>query len=187
MNENRVWHHVDETQRRQWQNPEAVLTEIGLKPGDTFADIGCGAGFFTLPAARIVGPKGKIFGLDSQKSSIEEIIKKATAEGLTNLELKTGTAEETLLCRACADIVFFGIVLHDFQDPARVLGNAIQMLKPVGKLINLDWKKIDMKFGPPFSRRFDENTASQMIKQAGFRIESIKDSGQYHYLIVANC
>jgi cyclopropane fatty-acyl-phospholipid synthase-like methyltransferase len=47
-------HHGDETERRKWQNPEAILSEIGLKSGQTFVDIGCGDGSFAIPAARLV-------------------------------------------------------------------------------------------------------------------------------------
>ena len=54
-----MWHFYDETERRTWQNPEEILTAIGLKAGQTLIDIGCGEGFFTLPAARIVGPNGR--------------------------------------------------------------------------------------------------------------------------------
>ena len=39
--------------------------------------------------------------------------------------------------------------LHDFNDPVKVLQNAKQMIKPNGQLIDLDWKKIEMPFGPP--------------------------------------
>ena len=180
-----MWHYVDETQRRQWQDPEAILAEIGLKPGQVFMDIGCGTGFFAVPAARITGPEGKVYGLDIQSDAIDEVKRKAAGERLTNIELTLGKAEEIILCRACADIVFFGIDLHDFNDPVQVLRNAHQMLKPDGKLVDLDWKKVETGFGPPLSKRFDENTASQLIKQADFKIESIKDSGKYHYLIMA--
>ncbi len=185
MSQHQVWHYVDETERRKWQNPEPILDEIGVKPGITFMDVGCGAGFFTLPAARIVGPRGKVYGLDLQKESIDEIRQKASKENITNLELYAGKAEEILMCENCADIVFFGIVLHDFQDASVVLKNAHQMLKPRGRLVNLDWKKISMSFGPPVSRRFDEATASRLIEQAGFKVETVKDSGQYHYLMIA--
>ncbi len=180
-----MWHHTNETQRRQWQNPESILTDIGLKPGQVFMDIGCGSGFFTLPAARIIGTKGKVYGLDIQVDAIDEIKKKAASEGLVNIELRLGRAEEVILCRRCADIVFFGIDLHDFDEPEKVLKNAHQMLKPDGKLVDLDWKKVEMGFGPPFSKRFDEDAASRLIKQANFRIKSIQDSGKYHYLIIA--
>jgi ubiquinone/menaquinone biosynthesis C-methylase UbiE len=58
-------HHHDETERRKWQNPEAILYEIGLKPGQAFVDIGCNDGFFAIPEARMVDSSGKVYGLDA--------------------------------------------------------------------------------------------------------------------------
>jgi len=112
-------------------------------------DVGCGNGFFALPAARLVGEKGKVFGFDANAEAIGMLKKTAMKEGLRNLNLRVGMAEETVLCDACADIVFFGIVLHDFKDASRVLSNAKRMLKSTGRLVDLDWKKEPMNFGPP--------------------------------------
>ncbi len=175
----------DDPERRKWQNPEAIFAEIGVKSGITFADIGCGGGFFALPAARMVGKKGKVYALDVNQSLITSVKKQAEREGLKNLFLTAGRAEEIIVCEGCADIVFFGISLHDFQDPAKVLANARKTIKPAGRLINLDWKKEEMPVGPPLRIRFDIKTAARLIKAAGFTIEFIKDSGLYHYLVIA--
>lgn len=174
-----------EVERRRWQNPEAILAEIGLRPGFTFMDIGCGEGFFALPAARLVGEGGKVYALDINEDAIRRLKEKAVNEGLRNIELKVGVAEETVLCEACADIVFLSIVLHDFEDPARVLRNARRMLKHTGRLIDLDWRKEPMEPGPPLRIRFSEEQAASRIKAAGFRIEAVKELGPYHYMIIA--
>jgi len=172
-------------ERRRWQNPEAILADIGLRPGLTFVDIGCGGGFFALPAARIVGETGKVYSLDTNPRSIASLKELAASEGLTNLDLTIGKAEELTICEQCADIVFFGIALHDFKDPSRVLENARKMVKPAGRLVNLDWKKEPMKLGPPVEIRFSQEMASRLIEAAGFIVETIKDSGDYHYIIIA--
>ena len=177
--------YANDPERRKWQDPEAILADIGLRPGFTFIDIGCGGGFFALPAARIVGSKGKVYGLDADAQSITGLKQIAAGEGLKNLYLTTGKAEELAICEQCADIVFFGIVLHDFQDPARVLNNARRMVKPTGRLVNLDWKKEPMQLGPPLKIRFSEETALRLIKAAGFTVEAVIDSGPYHYLVIA--
>ena len=174
-----------EEERRKWQNPEAILSGIDVKPGSTFLDIGCGSGFFTIPAAKLVGESGRVYGLDIDREAISRIRQKAESEGLRNLHLEVGKAEEIVLCQACADIVFFGIVLHDFAGPARVLVNARTMLKPDGRLVDLDWKKESMDFGPPLRIRFNEAEAVQLIEAAGFKIDSVGDNGRYHYLIIA--
>ena len=186
MNQPRHFHGpYDDSERRKWQDPEAILAGIGLRPGFTFADIGCGGGFFALPAARMVGENGRVYGLDANANLIAALKDEATGEGLGNLQLITGRAEESPVCGHCADIVFIGIALHDFQDPAKVLQNARKTLKPAGILANLDWKKESMGLGPPLRIRFDVATAADLIKGAGFTIEKIEDSGPYHYLIIA--
>jgi ubiquinone/menaquinone biosynthesis C-methylase UbiE len=181
-----MFHLHDEATRRKWQDPEAILAEIGVKPGYTFADIGCGDGFFTLPAARLVGEKGTVYGLDINPDFIASIREKAEKEGLANIHLVVGKGEDVVLCEACADVVFFGIVLHDFSAPAKVLANAAKMLKPDGILANLDWKKEPMSMGPPVHIRFSQQDATRIIEGAGFHVQSVKDSGLYHYLVIAN-
>jgi ubiquinone/menaquinone biosynthesis C-methylase UbiE len=181
-----TWKYFDENKRRKWQNPEQILEEAGLKSGMIFMDIGCGNGFFTLPAARAVGEKGLVYALDSSASAINEIKVRAEKEGLHNIKLSAAKAEEQILCQACADLVFFGIVLHDFQDPPKVLRNAHKMLKPGGVLADLDWKKREMPMGPPVSIRFDEPTASRLIEAARFTLHSVKDWGEFNYLILAS-
>jgi ubiquinone/menaquinone biosynthesis C-methylase UbiE len=174
----------DDLERRKWQDPESILAQIGVKPGITFVDIGCGGGFFALPAGRMVGAKGKVYGLDASAAAIASIKEQAAREGLKNLELTVGRAEEVVVCQHCADIVFFGIALHDFQDPSQVLENAKIIIKPTGQLVDLDWKQ-EAAVGPPRHIRFDEVKASQLIEAAGYKTESIKESGRYHYLIIA--
>jgi ubiquinone/menaquinone biosynthesis C-methylase UbiE len=179
-----VFHH-DEAERRMWQNPEQILAEIGLKDGDTFVDVGCGEGFFAIPAAKIVGGSGRVYCVDVHGRSVEKVKQRAKAEGLNNTVAKVGRAEDTIFCEGCADIVFFGIDLHDFEDAPKVLANARRMLKPIGKLVDLDWKRKLMSKGPPFHIRFSEEKAVGLIREAGFEVQSVKDSGKYHYLVVA--
>ncbi len=178
-------HKADDEERKKWQNPLKVLPEIGVKPGINFVDAGCGNGFFALPAARIIGPSGRVWGFDISSAKIDSLKDTALREGLSNLELAVGRAEELIVCNGCADIVFYGVVLHDFTDPVKAAANARIMLKPGGKLVNLDWKKTRMTFGPSLEKRFDVKQASDIIKSAGFAIDSVDESGLYHYIITA--
>ena len=163
-------------------NPDAILQS--LKAGMTFADIGCGDGYFSILAAKKVGAKGKVYAVDIDSNGVEKLKTKAKAEGLTNITSAVGRSEDTVFCTACVDIVFYSMDLHDFNDPAKVLKNARQMIKPNGTLIDLDWKKQEMPFGPPAEIRFSEQKVSELLVAAGFMVESIKDAGPYHYLII---
>ena len=150
-----------------------------------FIDIGCGEGYFSLPAARRVGPGGKVLAADINPDAVAALREYAATEGRDNLSVEVKAAEEMVFCEGCADIVFFGIDLHDFADPQKVLMNAGKMLKPSGRLIDLDWKDDPMGFGPPLEKRLSVHKAQGMIEGSGFRILSVQDAGPYHYLISA--
>jgi len=175
----------DDPERRQWQDPNKILTAIGLKPGMVFVDMGCGDGYFALPAARMVGPEGRVYANDIDDGAIERLRQRAAQEGLGNLEARVLKSEEMIACESCADFVFFGIDLHDFLDPAQVLTNAQKMLRHGGKLVDLDWKDQPTPFGPPLEKRFSIEKVKSLIGSAGFSVESVQDSGPWHYLIIA--
>jgi ubiquinone/menaquinone biosynthesis C-methylase UbiE len=174
---------LDEPTRRSWYNPEAILKNLRL--GMTFADIGCGDGFFSILAAKKVGTNGKVYAVDIDASWMEKLKQKARMEALNNITIKVGKAEDMVFCKQCVDLVFYSMDLHDFSAPEKVLQNAKQMIKPTGQLIDLDWKKIEMPFGPPVSIRFSEEKASSLIHGAGFKVEGIKEAGPYHYVLTA--
>ena len=170
---------------RKWHHPRLNLENIGLRAGMTFIDVGCGYGFFTIPAAKVVGEKGRVYAVDVDAAAIDRLQREAAEKGLKNVIATVGPAEETVFCSKCADIVFYSIVLHDFRDPAEVLQNAKQMLKPTGTLVNIDWKKKFMPIGPPMRIRFSEEQAANLIKQAGFTIASVKDLESGFYIVTA--
>jgi len=174
---------LEESKRRSWYNPEAILQDLG--EGMTFVDVGCGDGFFSLLAAKKVGVNGKVYAVDIDASAIEKLKARAKAEGIGNIDAKVGSAEYTVFCVGCADMVFFSMNLHDFDDPAKVLANARKMVKPSGCLIDLDWKKQQMPMGPPFSIRFSEEKVCELLKAADFKVDSMVDAGIYHYVVTA--
>ena len=176
---------VNDPERRKWLNPEKLLSDIGLVPGMTFVDVGSSDGYFSIPAARIVGPTGKVIAIDIDEGAISRLRQHATDEGLSLLSAEVGSGEETVTCDGCANFVFFGIDLHDFNDPAQAIRNAKRMLKPSGLLVDLDWKPEPTPFGPPLRRRFSIDKARQLIEAEGFSVKSVAEAGPYHYVIIA--
>ncbi|MDQ1275562.1 MAG: hypothetical protein QG610_1136 [Euryarchaeota archaeon] len=176
---------INDPERRKWQDPEKILTDIGLDSGMTFVDVGCGDGYFAIPAARIVGQEGKVIAVDIDKGSIMRLQQKAAEEGLKHLSAEAQAAEDIIACEECADFVFFGIDLHDFADPAQVIRNAKRMLRPSGLLIDLDWKPEPTPSGPPLEKRFSIGKAQQLIESAGFHVTLVNEAGPYHYIIIA--
>ena len=176
----------DDPERRHWQDPGRVLDTIGVTPGMTFLDVGCGEGYFALPAARRVGASGRVCGIDADAEAVMRLGEHAADEGMGWVTARAGAAEETFLCSGCGDVVFFGICLHDFSDPGRVLRNARRMIRDTGVLANLDWHAREMNIGPPLQKRFAPEHAMALIRDAGFHRLSLQDCGPYHYLVLAN-
>ena len=174
---------LDEATRRLWYNPDAVLQD--LHEGMTFVDVGCGDGFFTILASKKVGKNGKVYAIDIDPAGIEKLKSRARTEGLTNIAAKVGRAEDIVFCNQCADFIFYSMDLHDFGDAVKVLQNAKQMIKPTGNLIDLDWKKQDMQFGPPITIRFSQEHASSLMRSSGFTVVNIRDAGPFHYILTA--
>jgi len=184
ISENHHFHlPAHDPDRRQREDPEAILRGLGLRTGQTFVDVGCGGGYYTIPASRIVGPGGRVFGIDVNQESLDELREAAERAGLTNISRILGRGEETVVCEQCADLVFLASVLHDFDDPAAVLRNANVMLKEAGQLLDLDWKKKSASIGPPLWKRLSQAAASKLIRDAGFTVLRSEDRG-YSYLIV---
>ena len=173
-------------ERLLWQDPEQILAEIGLKPGDTMADVGAGDGFFAIPAAKIVGASGVIYALDSSAEAVAGLKDRARQAGLTNVRAVIGDADDTVLCRRCADVALLANVLHDFESPLKVLANIRQTLKPGGVLADLDWKKEpEQLHGPPLTKRLSQEEATALLIQANFEVIKNKLSGPFHYLLLA--
>jgi len=172
-------------QRRQYQNPEDILAKIGLTSGMTFIDVGCGGGFFAMPAARIVGNTGKVIGFDVNIEGLEALKELAAKEGLYHVDVAAGSAEETVLCEKCADIIFFGLVVVHLQEPVKALVNAGKMLKTGGRAVVFDWKKKLTRQGPPMEQRLSEKQVTGFIEAAGMKPISVGETGPYHYVITA--
>jgi ubiquinone/menaquinone biosynthesis C-methylase UbiE len=176
---------LDEKVRRTWYSPEEILAKAGLKEGMVFADIGSGEGFFSLLAAKTVGERGKVYAVDSDAQAISLLKSKAARYGLKNVYAFEGEAEKVVFCNDCVDVIFFSMALHDFHDPVKVLQNAEVMLKASGSVVDLDWKKMQMPFGPPVQIRFSEEKARELMEQVGFYVVRLDEVGPYHYVLTA--
>ncbi len=69
--------------RRFIQNPDKILGPY-VNSGMTVLDIGCGMGFFTLPLARMVGPNGRVVGVDIQKKMLRALHRRALNAGVAD-------------------------------------------------------------------------------------------------------
>ena len=76
-----------EINAKEWLNREgeAFLEDIGIKKGDVVLDFGCGAGHYTIPAAKVVSKEGKVYAMDKDIESMYKLMEIAKTKGLKNI------------------------------------------------------------------------------------------------------
>jgi arsenite methyltransferase len=105
-----------------------------LKPGDRIVDVGCGAGIDSLIAAGLVGPNGRVIGVDMTPSMLARAGKAAAEAGLDNVEFRHGYGEELPVADGWADVVISNGVLNLMPDKAAGLQEMARVLRPDGRL-----------------------------------------------------
>jgi ubiquinone/menaquinone biosynthesis C-methylase UbiE len=113
--------------------PERVLRELGVSPGHTVLDYGCGPGSYSLAAARLAGPSGKVFAVDINPWAVRRLQNIARRLGVGNIVAIVGDSPAGLPCRI-VDLALMHDVLHELDDAATVIVGIERVLKPEGVL-----------------------------------------------------
>ena len=146
--------------RKLSEDPLERLTEMGVKEGMIFLDVRCALGFYSFPAASIVGEKGLVYALDINADFTKYVSEKAKKKGIKNTKAITAKAENTGLSSQSVDIVFLHLVLHDIEDKQRAVKEFNRILKARGKLIIDEENVIPLNF----IRRLAEETGFRLSK-----------------------
>lgn len=109
------------------------LAVAPLAPGDVVVDIGSGPGADALAAARAVGPRGRVFGIDMTPAMLETARKAAREAGAVNVEFLQGDAEGIPLPDASADWVISNCVINLVPDKDAAFREMYRVLKPGGR------------------------------------------------------
>lgn len=172
---------LDSTDRAKFLDIDSILGKLGLDRGQVLVDLGCGTGFFSIPASRWVK---KVFALDIQQEMLDILNEKITREKITNIE--TILSEESFipLLDNSADVLLMVNVFHELEDRPSLLNQVKRVLNKNGKLVIIDWKKIEMDIGPPFWERLNEKDVIGIGCSNGFKIIEQSNAGPYNYLLV---
>ncbi len=167
-------------------NPSLVIAQTGLVKGGVVADLGCGSGFYVLPAAQMVGAEGVVYGVDVQAAKLEATSSIAKQMGYKNVKIVHADLSKPLLEleeHSC-DLVVIGNILHEISVPDKLLANAYRLLKPEGKILVVEWKKEGTPFGPAIDRRISQQQLEVMLMRAGLRKEQDLEADGYHYAVL---
>jgi SAM-dependent methyltransferase len=105
-----------------------------LQPGKSVLDIGSGAAFDSLIAARQVGPEGRVIGVDMTPAMLDKATAAARLAGVLNVEFREGLAESLPLPDESIDVVISNGVINLCPDKMAVLREVYRVLKPDGRV-----------------------------------------------------
>jgi len=95
-----------------------IMQRIGIKKGHTVLDFGCGSGTYTIPVAKMVGKKGKVYALDKDKNALDNLMKKAELGRLKNVRRMATSGELRIeLPDESVDIILLFDVFHRYYVP----------------------------------------------------------------------
>lgn len=170
-------------------NASIVLSAAGLKTGDVFLDAGCGDGFISIEASKIVGDEGKVHAVDVYPESIETVKKEVNEKGIKNLDaMIVDLTDKIPLNDDSVDLSVMANVLHGFvenDEVEDVMNEISRVIKPEGVFAVVEFKKTEGPPGPPFHVRINPQEVEDIVTQYGFEVTETVEVGKYHYLVKA--
>ena len=169
--------------RAIWQKPDEIMDALNIADGSTVADVGAGAGWFTVRLARRVGPNGRVYAEDIQRPMLEAINYRVSREGLTNVRTVLGTAEDPKLPDGL-DAVLIVDVYAEVANPVSLLSDVARALEPQGRLGIVDFTTEGHGPGPPMDQRIDAAAVIRDARAAGLALLSHETFLPYQFLLV---
>jgi ubiquinone/menaquinone biosynthesis C-methylase UbiE len=176
---------LESPDRAAWQKPEQIMDVLHIADGSKVADIGAGAGWFTIHLARRVGPNGIVYSQDIQPQMIEATRRRVSREGLKNVQTRLGGQSDPNLPAAGLDAI---VVVDAYQeveveDRVSFLQNLARALKPNGLIGVVNWKPGRGGPGPAESVRVDKASVTADVRAAKLRIVD-EETLPYQYMLV---
>lgn len=171
--------------REAWQKPDEIMDVLGIADGAAVADIGAGAGWFTIRLARRVGPNGVVYAQDVQPEMLDAIRRRVAREGLRNVETRRGSGSMPNLPARSLDAVLVVDVYPEVEDRVTFLRNLANALTPSGRIGVVNYRPGRGGPGPAPSEgvRVDSASVETDAQAAGLRVLARQDL-PYQYLLV---
>ncbi|MBL68284.1 MAG: methyltransferase type 11 [Verrucomicrobiales bacterium] len=163
---------LERPEREREENTSEMIKCLKLKPGDQVADIGVGTGYIARRMAKVIGPKGTVFGVDIQPEMLELLDKNMKKAGITNVRGVRGTISDPKLAANSLDFVIMVDVYHEFSHPYEMMRGIVEALKPGGRVAFVEYRAEDPKV--PI-KRLHKMSEAQVKKEASlFQLKHVE-------------
>jgi ubiquinone/menaquinone biosynthesis C-methylase UbiE len=115
--------------------PLNILRGADILPGQTVLEVGCGTGYFTIPAAQLIGDQGRLVAMDVLSGSVDFVSKRVQTANLENVRVIKGDALDTGLdAESFHTVLLFGVIPAPMLPLTRLLPEMHRVLKAGGTL-----------------------------------------------------
>ena len=176
-----------------WPTPGATLRRLGVASGTTLAEVGCGNGYFALPAARITEP-ARVYAVDLDESLLDALAAVAEQQAIENVVPVHGDARALRQHLPDAiDVVLLANTFHGIDDQSGFVRQAYDSLRPGGRFVVVNWRDLprettsvaDEPRGPPADLRMTPDETKQTVSEAaGFTVTEHVELPPYHYALL---
>lgn len=135
------WLIRDEREREE--RCSMMLANLGIRPGMTLCDMGCGNGYHTLRMAELTGAGGVVYGVDIQPEMLDFLRERMEEERVDNVIPVLGSVHHPRLPAESLDLVLMVDVYHEFSHPERMLAAIRKSLKPDGLVVLVEYREED--------------------------------------------
>jgi len=175
---------LEDPARDAYQKPHEVVMSLGLKEGETVADIGAGSGYFAFRFANHVGENGRVYAVDINPDMIIFMNRRIRDMKVKNMVTVLAVPDDPLLMDASIDRFFICETWHHIQDQAKYLTLMKKMLKPGGQVSIIDFQKRDLPVGPPDEMKVAREVVIKQFQDAGFQLSKENTFLPYQYFLI---
>lgn len=153
--ESALW--LERPERVSEEQPELLVRQLNLHPGEVVADIGSGTGYISRRLAQRVGPAGRILAVDIQPEMLSLLAGTNARLGITNITPVLGTTTDPRLPTASVDLALLVDVYHELEFPYEMMEAICRALKPGGRVVFVEYRGEDPSVPIKILHKMTEN------------------------------
>jgi ubiquinone/menaquinone biosynthesis C-methylase UbiE len=148
---------LEDPGRARWQRPARLVRALGLRRGQTVAEVGAGSGYL-------------VYAVDAEPRMLPVLVERLRRARIANVTPVLGRDDDPLLPARSCDLVLVVNTYHHFPGGPRYLRRLARLLRPGGRLVNVDFHRRETPVGPPVERRIAREVFLREARRAGLRL-----------------
>ncbi len=157
-------------EREREERCSLMIANLGIKPGMTLCDMGCGNGYHTLRMAQLTGKTGQVFGVDVQSEMLGFLRTRMEEQGIENVVPILGSFHSPRLPVNSIDLILLVDVYHEFSHPEQMLAGMRRALKPGGLIVMVEYRAEDKTVPIKRLHKMSKAQVDKELTSNGFKL-----------------